>query len=96
MWLFPVLYSPTGPADGVTEIEAQLRHDFEEKLGNIKVPTLVVSGNKDVFTPETILRETAEHIPNAKIIIYPGLGYDAVFNKNLMNDVLKFLRAYTV
>jgi pimeloyl-ACP methyl ester carboxylesterase len=92
MWIYPMLYSPTGPSDGVIEIEAQLQHDFKERLADIKIPTLVVGGDKDSFTPEIMLRETAEHIPNARLIIYPGMGHDAAFSKKLTQDVLKFLR----
>jgi pimeloyl-ACP methyl ester carboxylesterase len=91
MWFYPILYSPTGPSDGVTEIEAQLQHDFKERLTDIKIPSLVVGGDKDVFTPASMLRETAESIPNARLIIYPGMGHDAAFSKQLAGDVLKFL-----
>ena len=93
MWLFPsFMFDPTtGPSDGVGEIEAALNHDFKDRLSNIKVPTLVVGGNQDFFCPEALIRETADTIPNAKLILYQGLGHEAAFSKRLAADVLAFL-----
>ncbi len=38
-------------------------------LSKIKAPTLVIGGNKDNFFSEKIYKETADLIPNAKLII---------------------------
>ncbi|UCD10211.1 MAG: alpha/beta hydrolase [Dehalococcoidales bacterium] len=92
MFAYPVLYSPTGPSDGVIEINAQLQHNFKERLSSINSPTLVAAGDRDSFTPEALLRETADNIPNSKLIIYPGMGHDAAFSKTLAHDVLNFLK----
>jgi len=93
MWLFPsfMFSSTAGPSDGVVEIEAILKADFADQLANIKVPTLVVGGDQDFFAPAVYIRETANRIPNAKLILYPGLGHDAASSKLLANDVLAFL-----
>ncbi len=93
MWLFPsFMFNPTtGPSDGVVEIEAVLDHDFNDRLANIQVPTLVVGGDQDFFCPEILIRETADTIPNAKLILYQGLGHEAAFSKQLAADVLAFL-----
>jgi len=93
MWLFPsfMFSSTAGPSDGVVEIEAILKADFADQLANIKVPTLVVGGDQDFFAPAVFIRETANRIPNAKLILYQGLGHDAASSKRLANDVLAFL-----
>ncbi len=93
MWLFPsfMFSSTAGPSDGVVEIEAILKADFADQLANIKVPTLVVGGDQDFFAPAVFIRETANRIPNAKLILYQRLGHDAASSKRLANDVLAFL-----
>jgi pimeloyl-ACP methyl ester carboxylesterase len=93
MWLLPSLMfsSTTGPSDGVVEIEAILNSDFAEQLANIKIPTLVAGGDQDFFAPAVLISETADRIPNAKLILYQGLGHDAASSKQLVDDVLAFL-----
>jgi len=50
----------------------------------------VIAGDKDPFYSETLFRETAEGIPNAKLILYPGMGHPAS-GKQFRQDVLAFL-----
>lgn len=90
MWLFgkSVFGAPTDPSDGLVEVEAEVNHDFKERLGEIKVPTLVIGGEEDHLYP---IRETAAGIPNAKLILYEGLGHDAIMKRQFSEDVLAFL-----
>jgi len=90
MWLFGAIGAPADPADGLVEIEAEDKHDFKERLAEIKVPTLVIGGEEDYFYP---IRETAMGIPNAKLILYEGLGHNVMFDRNrqFSEDVLAFL-----
>lgn len=44
--------------------------DRKKYLSKIKAPTLVIGANKDKFFSETLYRETADLIPNAKAIIF--------------------------
>ncbi len=80
--------APSNPSDGLVELEAEDKHDFKERLAEIKVPTLVIGGEEDYFYP---IRETAEGIPNAKLILYEGLGHDAIMKRQFNEDVLAFL-----
>ncbi len=90
MWLFGAMGAPADPSDGLVEIEAQDKHDFKERLAEIKVPTLVIGGGEDYFYP---IRETAAGIPNAKLVLYEGFGHSVIFERNrqLCEDVLAFL-----
>jgi pimeloyl-ACP methyl ester carboxylesterase len=65
-------------------------NDFKERLAQITAPTLVVAGDKDPFYSETLFRETAEGIPNARLILYEGMGHPAS-GKCFRQDVLSFL-----
>ena len=61
------------------------------RLAQIMAPTLVVAGDKDPFYTEALFRETAEGIPNARLILYKGMGHPAA-GKQFSRDVLKFLK----
>ena len=45
-------------------------------IESIKVPTLVIHGDKDPFMPVEGGRETARLIPGAKLMIIEGMGHD--------------------
>lgn len=47
----------------------------DEQISSIKVPTLIMAGNKDVMTPEHVL-EMNHRISNSELVILPGThGY---------------------
>jgi pimeloyl-ACP methyl ester carboxylesterase len=80
--------SPAGPSDGIVEIEAEDDHDFQARLTEIKVPTLVIGGDNDFFYP---VGETAEGIPGARLVLYEGVGHTAIMKRRFGTDVLTFL-----
>jgi pimeloyl-ACP methyl ester carboxylesterase len=88
--LLGLLAAPKDPSDLVITIEAEDKHDFKDRLGEISAPTLVVAGKRDPYYTETLFRETAEGIPNARLILYPGMGHPAS-GKQFGRDVLTFL-----
>lgn len=45
-------------------------------LSSITVPTLVIHGADDPLIPVESGRETARVIPNAKLLVIPGMGHD--------------------
>ncbi len=85
------LILPRNLSDLVITIEAEDRHHFKDRLSEITAPTLVVAGDKDQFYSETLFRETAEGIPNARLILYQGMGHPAS-GKQFRQDVLAFLK----
>ena len=88
--LLGLLAAPKDPSDLVITIEAEDKHDFKDRLGEISAPTFVVAGKRDPYYTETLFRETAEGIPNARLILYPGMGHPAS-GKQFGRDVLTFL-----
>ena len=81
---------PNDPSDLVITIEAEDKLHFKDRLSEITAPTLVVAGDKDPFYSVTLFRETAEGIPHARLILYPGMGH-AAHGKHFHQDVLAFL-----
>jgi len=92
MWFFVTFVAPADPSDFVVTLEAEDKHNFKDRLAEIKTPTLVIGGEEDFLYP---IRETAEGILNAELILYEGFGHNAIFdNKNqFQEDVLKFLKS---
>ncbi len=92
MWLFGslIMSKPTNPSDLLVEAKAECKHDFKNQLSEINVPTLVIGGDNDFYFPEALYRETAEGIPNAKLVLYEGVGHMAM-GKQFDEDVLEFL-----
>jgi len=56
----------------VRMLRAAGEHSAEDLLGEIGVPTLVVAGSKDTFTPPEVSVAMAESIPGARLVLVPG------------------------
>jgi len=82
--------APDDPSDLIVTVEAEDVHAFRDRLGEIRAPTLVVAGTADPFYTEALFRETAEGIPDGRLILYPGMGHPAM-GKRFARDVLDFL-----
>jgi pimeloyl-ACP methyl ester carboxylesterase len=79
MWLLGPRYIPADPSDGIVEIEADDSYDVSDQLGKIKADTLLIGGEEDFFYA---IRETAGKIPNARLVLYPDLGHNAMFARS--------------
>ncbi len=69
-------------------------HDTRDVLPKIRVPTLLITGQNDLFTPEALSRRMADEIPNAELMVvrggthYTPIEYPMVVNLR----IAKFLR----
>ena len=80
------------PSDMIATIMAEDTSDIGERLGEISAPTLVVGGGRDPFHPPELFRETAQGIPDARIVLYEGRGHSATFaDRRFGRDVVAFL-----
>ena len=94
VWLGSRLMSlsvPQDPTDLVVTVEAEDQHRFIDRLAQITAPTLVVAGARDPFYTVALFQETAAGIPNARLVLYEGMGHPAT-GKQFGRDVLAFLR----
>jgi len=55
--------------------EALATLDIRDKLSSVKQPTLVLVGEQDEATPPPMSQELAAGLPNAKLVILPGLAH---------------------
>ncbi|MFX0030621.1 MAG: alpha/beta fold hydrolase [Candidatus Hermodarchaeota archaeon] len=81
------------PNDLLTEIRGDIAMDFKERLKEIQAPTLILSGESDIEYTADLVRETAEGIPNARLILYKGYGHNLMMRnrKQVQKDILEFL-----
>jgi pimeloyl-ACP methyl ester carboxylesterase len=49
--------------------------DLADLLPRIKVPTLVLAGDRDLLVSDHGLKELADRIPNALVSVIPGAGH---------------------
>jgi pimeloyl-ACP methyl ester carboxylesterase len=94
-WLFGNLMfgNSANPLDGIVEIEAEDRHDFTDRLAEIRMPTLVIGGELDKFYS---IRQMAEGIPNARLVLFKNTGHAAMMKRRFGENILAFLNEDTV
>jgi pimeloyl-ACP methyl ester carboxylesterase len=58
-------------------------------LATIKVPTLVIGGDADLYVPPPMLRTYAAHIPGAELVVVPEAGHSLYWERpDLFNRAL--------
>ena len=86
---------PQGPEAFNRQSEAYVKHDTLSRLTGIKVPTLVICGERDRLTPPWVCKIVAEAIPNAlyKQINGPGSSHVSILERpdDFNTLVLSFL-----
>jgi pimeloyl-ACP methyl ester carboxylesterase len=65
----------TRPSVMVGDFRACDRFDLSNRLGEVKVPTLVLVGDEDKMTPERFAEGLAEGIPGAELSVISGAGH---------------------
>jgi proline iminopeptidase len=67
-------YYPAGTARQLLAILAS--GDRRRDLAKVRAPTLVIHGTHDPLLPPAAGRDTAAHIPGAKLMLIDGMGHD--------------------
>jgi pimeloyl-ACP methyl ester carboxylesterase len=76
---------------------AAARFDVRERVGQIRVPTLVMTGDEDPLIPPENSRFLAEHIPGAETVIFPAgrHAFNVEFEEESNSAVLDFVRRHS-
>ncbi|MEV0589505.1 alpha/beta hydrolase [Nonomuraea sp. NPDC050310] len=92
MWLADPVMRPSNPLDMLHFAQAEDTFDVRDRLAGITAPTLVVGGERDLAYSVELFRETAELLPDARLIVYPGTGHLGTFrHPRFAADVAGFL-----
>jgi pimeloyl-ACP methyl ester carboxylesterase len=86
-------YRPQPAAAYLRQLQACMGHNASDRLSQIRVPTLVAHGEVDPLVPVENGKYLAEHIPGAKLILYPDTGHIAIIERaeDYNSEVLAFL-----
>jgi pimeloyl-ACP methyl ester carboxylesterase len=63
------------------DLEACDRHRFGN-LGDIRCPVAVVAGEGDRMTPARAARDLVDALPDARLVVMPGVGHDLVLRSH--------------
>jgi pimeloyl-ACP methyl ester carboxylesterase len=92
LWLLAPVAMPDDPSDMIATIRAEDAFDAGPRLGEIRVPTLVIGGDRDRFYSPALFHETAEGVPDGHLRLYAGRGHGRTLtDRRLGPDVLGFL-----
>jgi len=69
---------PTSPQIVQKQWEAVMAHDTGNRLSNVTVPTLALTGSEDVLIPPENATILAERIPNSRIVVIEGGGHQVL------------------
>jgi pimeloyl-ACP methyl ester carboxylesterase len=85
--------NPQTREDFLAQYAAVRDFDASRDAHLVIAPTLVLSGTKDRMTPHENSEWLAEHIPHARLVLYPGVGHvpQAEQTKRFLVDVEGFL-----
>jgi 3-oxoadipate enol-lactonase len=64
-----------GPRASLAQLFAVLRHSTHRRLPSLKLPTLIIGGDRDLIIPFENSRLIAKLIPGAKLVVLEGAGH---------------------
>lgn len=87
--------NPQTPIGYAGQFQAVISHDVAGRLGEIRAPTLVLHGEKDLLIPTENGRLLAQNIPGANLIVYPNAGHLFFIERaaDVNRDIRHFLAA---
>jgi pimeloyl-ACP methyl ester carboxylesterase len=83
-WFYTTLLGDllrAGPTNMMTGIKALRRYDIRPTLQRIRVPSLLIWGEKDTLTPPRLGRIMAEALGDARLEIVPGVRHLSMVSK---------------
>lgn len=69
------LERPTPSECFSSQLAAILHHDTRARLGDLSVPTLIVSGDADVIVPVENSRILLDALPQSRLVVLPNVGH---------------------
>ncbi len=70
-------YLTAGPVRTITTLRYALKDPVAEKLGRVRVPTLVIRGSRDPIAPQRWVEEMVRRLPDGRLLTIPGATHVA-------------------
>ena len=82
------------PVVFVRTLDSLAAHSAWDHLPHVDVPTLIIAGERDKFTPAWLSRKMAEHIPSAELMLVPLATHTATLEYRELIElrIERFLR----
>lgn len=81
-------------SDMIATLRAEDDFDIKDRLREIPAPVLVLGGGRDRFSPPELFRETAQRIPDARLVLYENRAHGGtVVDRRFGEAVVAFLKA---
>jgi len=92
LWLFASLTRIEDPSGMVAVLMAEDAFDLGDRLHEITAPVLLIGGDRDSNYSPDLMKQTAERIPRARLIMYPGRRHsETMTDRRFFSDILAFL-----
>lgn len=79
----------------LSQLQSAMTFDVQQELENIKVPTLIVTGDQDLIVPAQNSYNLAHKIKNSKLVVINGAGHSVFIESPAMfnQSVIDFLQS---
>jgi pimeloyl-ACP methyl ester carboxylesterase len=83
-----------GPRNLLRATQEILRDDPGAHLAEVRVPTLLVWGERDVIVPRDLGEQLQRSIPGSRLVVIPGAGHNVMYDRpqDFNRTVIPFLR----
>jgi pimeloyl-ACP methyl ester carboxylesterase len=81
------------PWDFIVGNRAVAEANCTADTASISAPTLIATGEKDLFFPPELAEQTAGAIPEARLVVFPGEGHGLIKSRKaaLRREIVSFM-----
>jgi pimeloyl-ACP methyl ester carboxylesterase len=90
-WVLGAAVMGKGDPDLLATINAEDAYDLTQRLDSIRMPVLLVGGERDAFYGGGVFEETASLLPYGRVVLCKGKGHMQAANPRVVREVLAFI-----
>jgi pimeloyl-ACP methyl ester carboxylesterase len=95
-WILGEAVMGKGDPDLLATVNAEDAFDLtRQRLDAVRMPVLVIGGDRDAFYGGGVFEETASLLPRSRVVLCQGKGHMGAANPRVVQEVLRFLEDST-